>query len=81
VDVSLHSWKKQYHLALQLSNKILCFWQLIWSMIEAVNDINKMSWDQKFVVLSQFIEEVIQTTLGLQSSEVLLVKLKYNLKT
>lgn len=45
-------------------------------MTEAANDINKMSWDQKCVVLSQFIEEVIQTTLGLQSSEVLLVKIK-----
>lgn len=50
-------------------------------MIEAVNDISKMSWDQKCVVLSQFIEEVIQTTHGLKSSEVLLVKIKSKLKT
>lgn len=62
VDISPHSWKKQYHLALHV------FWQLTWSMIEAVNDINKMSWDQKCVVLSQFIEEVIQTTPGLLNS-------------
>lgn len=75
VDISLHSWKKQYHLALQLSKKCHVFWQLAWSMTEAVNDINKMSWDQKCVGLSQLIE-VIQTTLGLESSEVLLVKIK-----
>lgn len=45
-------------------------------MTEAVNDINKMSWDQKCFVLPEFIEEVIQITLGLQSSEVLLVRIK-----
>lgn len=59
-----------------LAKKFHVFWQLAWSMIEAVNDISKMSWDQKCVVLSQFIEEVIQTTHGLKSSEVLLVKIK-----
>lgn len=75
VDVSLHSWKK-YHLALQLSKKFPGFWQLTWSTTEAVNDISKMSWDHKCVVLSQLIEEVIQTTLGLHSSEVLLAKIK-----
>lgn len=64
-----------------LAKKIPGFWQLTWSTTEAVNDINKMSWDQKCVILSQLIEEVIQTTLGLHSSEVLLAKIKSEKKT